>query len=1046
MKKKLIAMIIVIVCVITVSATVMASDNAVYTFSGVNCVTDGSPNDVTNAQLTDKITVTTSGDMNRKYAAVTDLKHNNEVGTYPIGDKFKVSGSYIYLGTASVNDNSIITLNVPKIEKGSKVTLTFAKPTVTNNGSTLRNTGDPYAYFKIGDRYISINGDNFDTWRTESVVIGENTESIEFHCDKWGAVAISKIEISDGDGKPLHNLNITSTQYANLKVNGIKFCADENGNITIPSYPQNEYVTIIAEKDGYKTAETATTIADADANVNIPLECETDAVYYESDFGNTAGTLALDGEFKIGNGIDAKEVTRISANVTFTEDGSLAVNTDSGKASEIKYNSDGIYIGDDKITSKDNMEFTLTFDKENNIAAISQNGVSFKTENAQTAFDVIKSISGQNVTLEYIGVSYPDTSKITIDGPDKVSSLANDTVFVDYAVEPEYHIPGTGVECYVSGVDGVSMDKYGTLTISENVSGKVTICAEYNGAKAYKDVEIVANPKIAEWQHEGKTLNLHSSEKFTIYNVKDEYGNRLDYDYSVDDVQYTHSVYLKDFKSSDESVIKIDQNGTMTAVGKGKATITANAYTGADNIMSVDYIVDCFAIDGITESDISYTTGKLTENENIISYKITYSDGTSEEIKETQIPAATIKSDGLIAVLSYDAEGTLVSVQNESVKKGDKVPASNGSKRVYLCAGGKITKITDTDTTMDGYEIKHKSGKKYEISPVYKFSNVGDVKDNGKDLDAVFDGGYYNITFKKAETWRGDIYVNGFMVGNNVDQSDADRKLTEGSLYTAEDIKVKNGTINVSMCDGSTMLDYVTVEKQPDFYERPQRIYILGDSLACNYYGSFEKEVGGGRTGWGQVLSDFVNVPVTNLANSGQFAAGLYKTAFPSVIENGESGDILLIECAYNDRNYSTRDEMTACVKDMIKQCREKGITPVLITPNASEHDYKPSVVWSSYLKDIAVDTGCTLIDLSKESYDFLYSLYGDNADSAITKNFNLTEVGGDTLHSSYAGAYKWASIVAQGLKDNGFGDIINDTFSYIFTDTAGNKITAKVE
>ncbi|MDY3971505.1 MAG: hypothetical protein SOZ28_02190 [Clostridia bacterium] len=1037
MKKKFFAAVLVAICCTVSSFVAMAAGGVTYTFSGVNCVTDGSPNDVTNAQLTDKITVTTSGDMNRKYAAVTDLKHNNEVGTYPIGDKFKVSGSYIYLGTASVNDNSIITLNVPKIEKGSKVTLTFAKPTVTNNGSTLRNTGDPYAYFKIGDRYISINGDNFDTWRTESVVIGEDTETIEFHCDKWGAVAISKIQISDGDGKPLHNLNITSTQYANLKVNGIKFCADENGKLTIPSYPQNEYVTIIAEKDGYKTAETATTIADTDANVNIPLECETDAVYYESDFGNTAGTLALDGEFEIGNGIDAKEVTRISANVTFTESGSLAVNTDSGKAAEIKY-SDGIYIGDDKITSKDNMEFTLTFDKGNNIAVISQNGVSFKTENAQSAFDVIKSISGQNVTLEYIGISYPDTSKITIDGPNKVSSLANDMVFVGYAVEPEYHIPGTEVECYVSGVDGVSMDKYGTLTISGNVSGKVTICAEYNGAKAYKDVEIVANPKIAEWEHEGNTINLHSSKQFKITDVKDEFGNALD--------SIPINNCLKDFKSSDESVIKIDQNGTMTAVGKGKATITANAYTGADNIVSVDYTVDCFAIDGITENDISYTTGKLTENENIISYKITYSDGTSEDIKETQIPATTVKSDGLVAIMSYDADGTLISVQNENVKAGDKVLASNGSKRVYLCANGTITKITDTDTTMDGYEIKHKAGVAYEISPVYKFDNVGDVKENGKTLDSVFDGGYYNITFKKAETWRGDIYVNGFMVGNNVDQSDADRKLTEGSLYTAEDIKVKNGTINVSMCDGSTMLDYVTVEKQPDFYERPQRIYVLGDSLACNYYGSFEKEVGGGRTGWGQVLPDFVNVPVTNLANSGQFAAGLYATAFPSVIENGESGDILLIECAYNDRNYSTRDEMTACVKDMIKQCREKGITPVLITPNASEHDYKPSVAWSSYLKDIAVDTDCTLIDLSKESYNFLYSMYGDNVDKVITKNFNLTEVGGDTLHSSYAGAYKWASIVAQGLKDNGFDDIINNGFSYKFTDTLGNEITAEIK
>ena len=1038
MKKKFFAAVLVAICCTVSSFVATAADSVTYTFKGTNCVTDGSPNDVTNAQLTDKITVTTSGDMNRKYAAVTDLKHNNEVGTYPIGDKFKVSGSYIYLGTASVNDNSIITLNVPKIEKSSKVTLTFAKPTVTNNGSTLRNTGDPYAYFKIGDRYISINGDNFDTWRTESVVIGEDTETIEFHCDKWGAVAISKIQISDGDGKPLHNLNVTSTQYANLKVNGIKFCADENGNITIPSYPQNEYVTIIAEKDGYKTAETATTIADTDANVNIPLECETDAVYYESDFGNTAGTLALDGEFEIGNGIDAKEVTRISANVTFTEGGSLAVNTDSGKAAEIKYNGDGIYIGDDKITSKDNMEFTLTFDKGNNFAVISQNGVSFKTENAQTDFDVIKSISGQNVALEYIGISYPDTSKITIDGPDKVSSLANDMVFVGYVIKPEYHIPDTGVECYVSGVDGVSMDKYGTLTISGNVSGKVTICAEYNGAKAYKDVEIVANPKIAEWQHEGKTLNLHSSKQFKITGVKDEFGNALD--------SIPINNCLKDFKSSDESVIKIDQNGTMTAVGKGKATITANAYTGADNIVSVDYTVDCFAIDGITENDISYTTGKLTENENIISYKITYSDGTSEEIKGTEIPAATVKTDGLVAIMSYYADGTLISVQNENVKAGDKVLASNGSKRVYLCTNGTITKITDIDTTMDGYEIKHKAGVAYEISPVYKFDNVGDVKGNGKDLDAVFDGGYYNITFKKAETWRGDIYVNGFMVGNNVDQSDADRKLTEGSLYTAEDIKVKNGTINVSMCDGSTMLDYVTVEKQPNFYERPQRIYILGDSLACNYYGSFEKEVGGGRTGWGQVLPNFVNVPVTNLANSGQFAAGLHKTAFPSVIENGESGDILLIECAYNDRNYSTRDEMTACVKDMIKQCREKGITPVLITPNASEHDYKPSVAWSSYLKDIAVDTDCALIDLSKESYDFLYSLYGDNADKVITKNFNLTEVGGDNLHSSYAGAYKWASIVAQGLKDNGFDDIINNGFSYKFTDTLGNEITAEIK
>lgn len=1027
MKKKRIAALLTALCITATSFAAMAADKVIYTFSGINCITDGSTNEITDAALTDKITVTTSGAMNRKYAAVTDLKHNNEVGTFPISEKFKANGSYVYLGAASANDNAIITMNMPTIEKGSKVTLTFAKPTVTNNGSTLRNTGDPYAYLKIADRYISINGDNFDTWRTESVVTGEDTNAIEFHCDKWGAIAISKIEIADGDGKPLHALNISSTQYANLNVNGIKFCADENGKITIPSFPEGEKVTVTAAKDGYKSAGAEVTIGKEDASIEIPLECEKNAEYYESDFGNTAGTLALDGEYKFADGIGAKNVTRIIGRVTFGENGKITVNTDNGTAAEIKY-TDKIYVGETEITSKDNMEFTLDFDKDNNFAIMSQNDEHIKVENVNTVFDTIKSISGQNATLEYIGISYPDVSKITIDGPDKVSSLVNNVGY-DYDIQPEYYIPETQITYSVSDSDKAYTDNNGTLVVNSGGSGKVSICAEYNGAKAYKEVEIIANPKIAEWKHDGNTLNLHSSRYFDVYDMKDEFGNNI-------------YLPLKDFKSSDESVIIIDQNGMMTAVGKGKATITANAFTGTDNIISVDYTVDCFTIDGITENDVSYTDGKLTENENIVSYKITYSDGTSEEIKETEIPAATVKEDGTAATMIYDADGKLISVRNNKVKAGDKVPASNGTKRVYLCNENGIKEIKDTDTTMRGYEIKHKAGVEYEISPVYKFTDIGDVKDEGKTLNGIFDNGYYDITFKKAETGRGDIYVNGYMAGNNVDQSDADRKVTDGALYTAENILVKDGKINVSMCDGSTMLDYVIVEKSLD---RPQRVYVIGDSLACNYYGDFEKEVGGGRTGWGQVLSDYLNVPVTNLANSGQFAAGLYKTAFPSVIENGRNGDILLIECGYNDRNYSNRDEMTACVKDMIKQCREKGITPVIVTPNASEHDYKPSVVWSSYLRDIAVDTECQIIDLSRQSYDFLYSLYGDNKDKVITKNYNLTEVGGDTLHSSYAGAHKWASIVAQGLKDMGM-NFVNTDFSYTFTDTLGNEITSQVK
>lgn len=1036
MKKKFIAAVICAVCFVIASMTALAADVS-YTFSGVNCITDGSTAEIADKPLTKDITVTTSGEMNRKYAAITDLAHNNEVGTFPANKDFKAKGSYIYLAAASSNDNAVITLNLPKIEKGSKVTLTFAKPTVTNNGSTLRNTGDPYAYFKIGDRYISINGDNFDKWRTEAVVIGDDTESIEFHCDKWGAVAIEKIQITEGDNSSLHSLNIASTQYANLTVNGIKFCADENGKLTVPSFPENEAVKISAVKDGYKTEEKEV-IINGDIAVDIPLTCETDAVYYESDFGNPKGQLSIDGEYKFADGIDTKAVTKLFANVTFTENGYLTVNTDKGEALTITYK-DAIYIGDKKITSKDNMEFYLTFDKDRNLVVCSQNGELHGLDEISADFVKITSVAGKNVTLDYIGVSYPDTTKIIIDGPDKISLMENYGNAVQYIAKPEYIISGIQPVFSVSGNDGVIAYEDGKIRVKSGTLGKATICAEYNGNKEYKEVEIIPNPKIADWKHEGNTLNLNSRSFFIIDDIIDEYGNELDYWCVADSI--------KDFKSSDESIIKINQNGLMTAVGKGKAVISANAYTGADNPISVEYTVDRFYISGITESDISYASGGLIENPNISSYQITYEDGTSEEISETEIPAYEITSDGSVITASYDANGMLVSAVKENVKAGGKVPTSNGSKRVYLYSDGNISEIAEADTTMNGYKIEHKAGEKYEISPVYTFKNVGDVKDEGKTLDGVFHDGLYNITFKKSETRRGDIYVNGFMVGNNVDQSDADRKLTDGSLYTAEDIKLKDGKITVSMCDGSTMLDYVTVEKQPEFYKRPHRIYIIGDSLACEYYGEFEKEVGGGRSGWGQQLKNFVNIPVTNLANSGQYAAGLYETAFPSVIENGEPWDIALIECAYNDRNYSTREEMTKCVKDMISQCRDSGICPILVTPNASEHDYKPSVAWSSYLKDIAIDTDCYLIDLSKESYDFLYELYGDNADGAIKKNFNLTEVGGDNLHSSYAGANVWASVVAQGLKDIGvFYDIVNSEFSYTFTDTEGNTITAQVK
>lgn len=449
------------------------------------------------------------------------------------------------------------------------------------------------------------------------------------------------------------------------------------------------------------------------------------------------------------------------------------------------------------------MEFEAVFDRDENKLVITENGKVTSIDADLSGMADIAAVEGSGATLEYIDVSYPDMASIAIDGPDKVSISDEFEKKVMYTASPEYMRPGTNVAYSVSGSEFVSIDESGIMTIRDGANGKVKLTVQYNGASAEKEVEIVPAPAIKEWNAQSRTLQLGSSEKFEISGCTDEYGG---------DALYT----LRDFSSSDESVIMIDKNGVMTAVGKGTATITANAFTGSDNAVSVEYTVDKFYASGILDGDTTYVPGDIASDAG--EYIVYYSDGTVEKAELSEIGAAVSAEDGMLLTIMYDETGKLGSVQCKNVSAGEKIPVSNGA------------------------------------------------------------------------------------------------------LYTANDIRIEGGALTVSMCDGSTMLDHVEAVKKPEFYDRPQRLYIIGDSLACEYYGTFENEVGGGRSGWGQQIGDYLNIPVTNLANSGQYAAGLYTTAFPSVIENGEPGDILLIECAYNDRSYSTREEMTRCVKSMIEQ------------------------------------------------------------------------------------------------------------------------------
>ena len=249
------------------------------------------------------------------------------------------------------------------------------------------------------------------------------------------------------------------------------------------------------------------------------------------------------------------------------------------------------------------------------------------------------------------------------------------------------------------------------------------------------------------------------------------------------------------------------------------------------------------------------------------------------------------------------------------------------------------------------------------------------------------------------------------------------------------------------------------MKKTPTIIERKKHIYILGDSLVCYYNGNPTSTGSDGyptpgtaQTGWGQVFANFIkdDVNVTNLAESGNYAQGLYNSVFKTVIANAYPGDVLLFEVGYNDRNYPAElgsdsaryENMKNYMELAYNEASEKGIEVIFVTPNASAHGtgWKSGVQGTGHVIEKSDALGAKYINLSGISYAFLEPKGID----WTTNNFNVQ---GDTLHSAFFGAMKCAEIVAQELHDiDGYSDWVDTTKSYTLTDNAGESYILQVK
>lgn len=211
-------------------------------------------------------------------------------------------------------------------------------------------------------------------------------------------------------------------------------------------------------------------------------------------------------------------------------------------------------------------------------------------------------------------------------------------------------------------------------------------------------------------------------------------------------------------------------------------------------------------------------------------------------------------------------------------------------------------------------------------------------------------------------------------------------------------------------------------------------IYIAGDSTACEYKRDLYP-----RTGWGMVLSDFLddNVRVYNEAASGRSTKSyIDERRLENIALCLKCGDVLMIQFGHNDEKLEDLSRGTypdssfpENLRIFIDTARRAGAYPVLLTSIARRHfdeNGRLKMTHGAYpdaMRKTAAEEGVPLLDTERETFGLVAKL-GDEGSKALYNHQpkghpNYPDGIADDTHLSYSGATAVAKIVAELMVRN---------------------------
>ena len=203
-------------------------------------------------------------------------------------------------------------------------------------------------------------------------------------------------------------------------------------------------------------------------------------------------------------------------------------------------------------------------------------------------------------------------------------------------------------------------------------------------------------------------------------------------------------------------------------------------------------------------------------------------------------------------------------------------------------------------------------------------------------------------------------------------------------------------------------------------------IHLMGDSTMA------EKDLKGGNPerGWGMMFQNFVDSTfrVVNYAQNGRSTKSFIDRGLWDKVYNAlQPGDYVFIQFGHNDAKADDPERYAPAfgayqdnLRTFIRGAREKGATPVLLTPLArrwfknGQLDRNCHTDYPAAMKQVAEEEGVTLLDITTRSLDWLEGL-GDKASKAY---FMISTGKDDNTHTIARGARKVTELVCEAVRE----------------------------